>query len=593
MRAVHWLHISDFHLHEDQSPKQEAVLAAMLEDIKRRCNIGPAFDFVLATGDLAFSGKESQYALVEEFFDNLATTIKLPRQMIFCVPGNHDIDRDQQKTCFAGARLTLRDQSAIYSFLADAKERETLLERQSNFRQFQRRYFQGQQREQTADDLGYVSVLDIDEIRIAIIGLNSAWLAEGGRSDDGQLLLGEQQVRSGVDIANKANPHVVIGIGHHPFDLLWDFDRSPIQRRLEEACHFFHCGHLHEPDASSVVSHSGNCLTLVAGASFASREWHNGYTTITLDPLNARTDVTFVQYDPRRGVFSNESKDSYPYEVDAAVSCAVEELGSAIERYCPAVADIAHYLAALLLGDMSEVPIHGDRAGAFGTVALLRKQPEDEFTAATENFLAVGNAIKLLHDRKSLDEILVANGGPIATYGEQLEAACKINDGLQAELAARETNARRLVDTGASGAFQHTLALLDELRATDEWDVLREQAERSCTLADPTLAAKAKRLLALCLARSTERADRGRAVDLYRELATSAQGEAGDWASLATLLTNDGDQDQAKVTVLDAIKAFPQSADGFVQIGMKIVEETGDVNFRALLSACRTKRGTT
>ncbi len=592
MRVVHWLHISDFHLHEDQSTKQEAVLAAMLEDIKRRCNSGLAFDFVLATGDLAFSGKESQYALVEAFFDNLTTTVAIPRQMIFCVPGNHDIERDQRKTCFAGARHTLQNQSAIYSFLADAKERETLLERQSNFRQFQKRYFQGQQREQTDDDLGYVSVLDIDEIRIAIIGLDSAWLAEGGRLDDGQLLLGEQQVRSAVDIANKVNPHVVIGIGHHPFDLLRDFDRSPTQRRLEEACHFFHCGHLHEPAAAGVVSHSGNCLTLVAGASFASREWHNGYTTITLDPLHARTEVTFVQYDPRQGIFSNESKNSYPYEVDVAVSCSVGELGFAIERYCPAVTDISHYLAALLLGDMSEVPIRGDQVDAFGSVALLQKQPEDEFTVATENLLAVGNAIKLLHDRKSLDEILVANGGPIAAYGEQLDAACKINNDLQAELAARETNARKLVDRGVSGTFQHTLMLLDELQAADEWDVLREQAERSYDLADPTAAAKVKRLLALSIARSTERVDRRRAINLYRELTTSAKGEAEDWASLTMLLVNEGDYDQAKATVLDAIEAFPQSTAGFVQIGMKIVAETGDVNFRALLSAYRIRKGT-
>ena len=68
---------------------------------------------------------------------------------------------------------------------------------------------------------------------------------------------GEEQVRNAIDIVNSANPHVVIGMGHHPFDLLRDFDRRSTQRRLEEACHYFHCGHLHVPDASMVALPSG------------------------------------------------------------------------------------------------------------------------------------------------------------------------------------------------------------------------------------------------------------------------------------------------------------------------------------------------
>ena len=64
MREISWLHISDFHLCERETWAQNAVLSAMLEDIKRRCDNGLVVDFVLATGDLVFSGEESQYNLV-------------------------------------------------------------------------------------------------------------------------------------------------------------------------------------------------------------------------------------------------------------------------------------------------------------------------------------------------------------------------------------------------------------------------------------------------------------------------------------------------------------------------------------------------
>ena len=189
--------------------------------------------------------------------------------------------------CFAGARSTLQNESEIYSFLSSEEERETLLMRLHGFREFQARCFADQSRNQTDDGLGYVSAVDIDEIKIAIVGLNSAWLAQGGRSDHSRLLLGESQVTKAIEIVKQAEPHIVVGMAHHPFSLLSEFDRVPTQRRLENACHFFHCGHLHVPDASNVATHSGNCLTLAAGASFESRESHNSYTVVAFDPLRA------------------------------------------------------------------------------------------------------------------------------------------------------------------------------------------------------------------------------------------------------------------------------------------------------------------
>ena len=563
----------------------------MLDDIKQRHDRGLLFDFVLVTGDLAFSGQESEYGLVKEFFYRLSSAIGLSCNRFFCVPGNHDVDRDRQTTCFAGARHKLQSQAAIYSFLGNAEERQTLLLRLSNFCRFQESFFSEQRKERTDDDLGYVSVFDVDDIRIAIIGLNSAWLAEGGQSDEHQLLLGEEQVRNAVDIVNSANPHVVIGMGHHPFDLLRDFDRRSTQRRLEEACHYFHCGHLHVPDASMVVLPSGRCLTLSAGASFESREARNSYTTITLDLLNATADVTFVQFDPTKGVFSNESKYTHRHELDIAVSCTISDLGHAIESYCPMeAADFSYYLAALLLGAMSEVPIHVDNSVVFLTFDLLKNQPEDELTAVTKNFLTVGNAIKLLHPGGPLNEILATNGRPIAEYSAKLRAICVTNDEFRAQIAVRETYARQLAGLATDGAFEHTLALLNELRAVDDWDGLREYAERSCTLNALVVPAIVKRLLALCLARSTARADRERAAGIYRALTLSAEGEANDWANLATLQTDDGDNAQAKETVLNAIEVFPQQVNGFVEIGLKIVESTGDLDFRAQLLACKQNR---
>ena len=590
MRPIRWLHISDFHLRESEVWSQDAILAAMLDDISRRVSAGIVFDFVLATGDLAYSGQEPEYSLVEMFMDDLASTIGITRTEIFCIPGNHDVDRNRQTTCFLGARLTLQSESDIYSLLSSEEERETLLMRLQEFRAFHERCFPDQHTNRTDDGLGYVSTVDIDDITIAIVGLNSAWFAQGGRSDHGHLLLGECQVTNAIEIAKHASPHIVIGMAHHPFSLLNEFDRPPTQRRIEDACHFFHCGHLHVPDASNVATQSGNCLTLAAGALFESRDSHNSYTMVSFDPLHAETDVTFVRYDPVDGAFSLESNRTYSHEIKASAGCGIGELSSALGAYCPVVENFSYYLAALLVEALADVPIVTDQGIAFGTVALLRQQDDKKLKDFTLDFLTVSNAVKLLFGDKSLEEILAVNGVSVERYGNALLALADADPDFCAQLAERNDTARNFAAADGIRPFSHTLALLEDLRIAEEWDTLRDQAERYIGVEDPAVSAYSKRMLALCLGFSSDRGDRERAVDLYRELSGSPELEAADLASLATLLRDDGNNEQAATTVLRGIKAFPEKTEGFVEIGMGIVEATGDRTLRQRLLAHRAER---
>ena len=540
MRPVTWLHISDFHLRESETRSHNSVLSAMFDDIKHRCDNGLAVDFVVATGDLAFSGERCEYDLVAAFLSKLADVTALPLKMIFCVPGNHDVQRERYKRCFAGARLELQSENDVYAFLTDTEERMTLLQRQENFSQFQQQFFDQQERETTTDDLGYVCSFEIDDCRIATMGLNSAWLSEGGSGDERQLLLGEHQVESAINIAKRTDPHIIISMQHHPFDFLKRFDQRSTQRRLEEACHFIHCGHLHEPSISQVANHSGRCLSLAAGASFESRAFRNAYTVVALDPLHAKTDVTFVQYEPSAGAFSYVSHRSYEHESDAAVVCTVAELSDAIGSRCAAASEMSYYFAALLLGYMTDVPIRTGDAAVFGAPELLENHGDAELLEATKGFLAVGRAIKLMYGRKSLSVILSEHGQAMESYSRRLETLCATSAGLREQLSMRNTDAANLAGADDAEPFRHSLSLLDELLAEGDWEGLRELAERCCKSDEGTVAAKGKRSLALCLARSTEETDRQRATALYRELTTSAYVVAHDWAALATMLTDGG-----------------------------------------------------
>jgi hypothetical protein len=525
MRPTTWLHISDFHLREQHAAPQDAVLSSMLADIERRRKAGISFDFILASGDLAFSGKGAEYGLAELFFGELSTVSGVPRELIFCIPGNHDVDRNRQTTAFAGARLKLRSQNDVYPFLSSIEERETLLKRLENFKRFQESYFAGQGRRWTADGLGYVSSLDIGDVRIAIVGLNSAWLADGGLSDHGMLLLGEPQVRETLKQAKCENPHIIVGMCHHPLQLLQDFDRRPSQRMIEETCHFFHCGHLHEPEAYESARADSRCLTLAAGASFESRDSHNAYSIVTLDLLHARRVVKFIRYNPADGTFSYESDRAHPIDINATRQCSLSDLAKAIGGHVPA-ASWPHYLAALLLEMQAEVPIPSGASFFFGSLDLLVRQPDSELKAKTSSFIAVGNLIKLFFDRLALTDILQRHGEAVGKYSEMLQHLCEKNSDLRDKLTGRERDAQMLAGVEPLRPFAHTIALLDQLKAEENWDVLRDQAERQIASPDPNLSRKAKRILALCLTRSTERTDRERAVVTYRALVGADNAEA-------------------------------------------------------------------
>jgi hypothetical protein len=264
---------------------QDVVLKAMCDHIAWQHRQGIHLDFILATGDLAFSGQVKEYQLVETFFDALCMSSGVPKDRIFCIPGNHDIDRERQKFCFLGAREFLQNQNRVDALLSPERDLETLLERQENYRQFQDSYFIGQDRTELPGRLGYVSRLTIDHVRLAIIGFDSAWFAEGGAADHGKLLIGERQAINAITLAQGSdNPtHVIVGMAHHPFHLLKEFDRQPTQYRIERACHFFHCGHLHEPETRIAGSAKTGCLTFSAGAAYDTRQSNNTYSIVTLD----------------------------------------------------------------------------------------------------------------------------------------------------------------------------------------------------------------------------------------------------------------------------------------------------------------------
>ena len=101
-KSIRWIHLSDFHVGKDEHGEL-MLFTSILNDIKKRIDIGLCPDMVFITGDLAFSGTKQQY---ENFFlyfymplcNLLVSYWNEPgRNRIFLVPGNHDFDQSKAR----------------------------------------------------------------------------------------------------------------------------------------------------------------------------------------------------------------------------------------------------------------------------------------------------------------------------------------------------------------------------------------------------------------------------------------------------------------------------------------------------------------
>lgn len=265
-----WLHLSDIHFgHGDEywGWDQKHVLTSLIQDVQKRVGSRPNPGTVFITGDIAFSGatvNESEYLLAKNWIDNLITTLNLSNKNIFCVPGNHDVQRSIYNSERNTKRLidSLRDGSdKIDSCLANNEDRIMLERRFNNYLKFISNYGP----KNLLKDLFWSYSLEANEgFNLNIIGLNSA-LTSQDDSDEKKLLLGNQQLLSNLpNLSNNANS-ITFTLMHHPLSWLSDYENASQIVRKYSNIHM--SGHIHNLDSEHRQRGAGTSyIELVAGA---------------------------------------------------------------------------------------------------------------------------------------------------------------------------------------------------------------------------------------------------------------------------------------------------------------------------------------
>ncbi|MFD0724205.1 metallophosphoesterase [Lysobacter brunescens] len=288
-RALRILHVSDLHMGQERGASRwrmrDVLGDAWRENLDDIARDGPV-DLVCFTGDLAFSGQSGQYLEAGQAIEHILQRLGLDKSRFFCVPGNHDIDRNAE----ADAWRQLRDANDVRPedfdpWIAggraprgcDDRWRDAVLARRSAYDDWLTAFGLDRlhPRHHRHGRLGYRVTFRPGEIGnhapLHIVGFDSAWLSGAGderEQDNANLRLTREQVGCLLsdDNGDPLQGHA-IGLVHHPFSCLIESESQalpPLMSRLGLGL-LMH-GHLHDlrmsrwsdPDHGLHVSSAGS-----------------------------------------------------------------------------------------------------------------------------------------------------------------------------------------------------------------------------------------------------------------------------------------------------------------------------------------------
>ena len=282
-KELRWLHISDFHCREKLKWSQDVVLKSLLEDIKKNYSGELKPDLVFITGDISFSGQEEEFKIAQDFIDKLKEITEIDIDRIFFVPGNHDIDRNEEEDAIIGARTIIRNSGELDRIYTNPKRLKTLFNRQSVYRKFVN---SNRENEIYTDrSLSHFINLNIKSINLKIVLIDTAWLAHDN-TDIGNLVVGEHQIIN--PISDDCDDKLVFSLMHHPLYWLQEFEQLPIENLLVKNSHFVLRGHVHQSDTKHIEKENGNLIVFTAGAAYKSRTADNSYSFGKLDLLTGK-----------------------------------------------------------------------------------------------------------------------------------------------------------------------------------------------------------------------------------------------------------------------------------------------------------------
>jgi 3',5'-cyclic AMP phosphodiesterase CpdA len=300
------MHLSDLHIGGEDWQRDD-VLDALVRDLPELLadrELRP--DLLLVTGDVASRGLREEYDGALAFLERISAALGLePREHVFVVPGNHDVDRSR-----IGGMARLHHRALVQlgpealsetlgELLGHAGELSLYGDRLSAWCDFTERLL-GRDRAVTPERPWRADVVTVRGLSVGVLSLCTAW-ASGTDREYGLLLLGERQVRDTLIEARHAGARLVMALMHHPLSWLHPAEHSAVRGRIEREVDVLLHGHTHEAHSAVLTAAGSTHATLGAGAAHAGvgQDRYQGFSIGRLDPWIGRLEVHHFTWSTR------------------------------------------------------------------------------------------------------------------------------------------------------------------------------------------------------------------------------------------------------------------------------------------------------
>lgn len=289
------LHITDFHYSPENYRQIKVVQSIVKTIVEKKITI----DLIFFTGDLVQSGSKMEtfqsanIALYTVLIEKLNIE---PENIIFC-PGNHDIDRNSihgaTKSFFDAEIKTDDDLNTFYK----KKEGDVFsdsLKPSLNFKKFLSEFHQDVESNRIKD-LCSIHFRKVNDKRLGLVCLNSAWLSAIWKEDKGNLLIPQalmEEIKQ--ELLNVQKRIILI---HHPLYFLKEYNFYGVETFIHNEFDLLFSGHVHKITSISRHSGSNGIFEHVAKASLSSKE-NLGCSIIEIDDIEENkivvTELTYI-----------------------------------------------------------------------------------------------------------------------------------------------------------------------------------------------------------------------------------------------------------------------------------------------------------
>ena len=238
---IKWLHLSDIHFNY-KNYESHSLREDFLKRIESLDQTEP-FTHLFITGDILNGNAKADEETIE-FVKKLMEMMKLTKESVFIIPGNHDHDRTVTQSVLQ--RLLKGKKKKEHTSVFDSMKCEdiiALLESYANFNDAYSRIFD--EKDFVWSKPHFITFKD----NISVINLNTSWLDIDSSSNKDFLRIGSRLLQLEMtDKSNQLSQSLNIAIGHHTLaDMIPEERKRVLDQFKRNNIGVYFCGHRHKP----------------------------------------------------------------------------------------------------------------------------------------------------------------------------------------------------------------------------------------------------------------------------------------------------------------------------------------------------------